>query len=77
MHIMTLYRYQLKSDILLLIIFLSFSNFVIAGSQINSTTTSSSTNNVGYGYQTLNAIEVGAGNNSAFGYQALKRSEIS
>ena len=47
------------------------SSALFAGSQINSTTTSSSTDNVGYGYQTLNALTSGVGNyNTAVGHQS-------
>ena len=50
-----------KAAIFLIVIFCT-SGSVYAGTQINSTTTSGSTYNVGFGYQTLSSLTTGQNN---------------
>jgi len=59
-----------KNKISTVIIGALFSSIAISGSQINSTTATSSTDNVGGGYEVLGALTTGS-NNTAGGYQSL------
>ena len=60
----------MKTKFILPIIILLFSNAANSGSQINSTTATSSTDNVGGGYAVLDSLTTGE-NNSAGGYMSL------
>jgi len=64
-------RKSLSKATIFLIVISCTSGSLYAGSQINSTTTSSSTDNVGFGYNSLSSLTTGD-YNTATGYSSLK-----